>query len=66
LRSIFLDFANIGCYIISAGGDEIYKIVFIIFSVFISYYLISQHFISAKRKYIFKDFYQRGEDEKNR
>lgn len=65
MRSIFLDFANGGCYIISAGGDEIYKIIFIIFSIFISYYLISQHFISAKRKHIFKDFYQRGEDEKN-
>lgn len=55
LRSIFLDITKPGCYSIITGGDEIYKLIFIIFSILFSYNLVSLFFISRKQKKFFSN-----------
>jgi len=42
---------------IHEGGDYIYGLVFLIFSIFLSYYLISAYYISIKSKFIISNKY---------
>lgn len=42
---------------IQRGGDYIYVLIFFIISIFLSYYIVSNHYISIKSKYIINNRY---------